>query len=65
MGYEQLPGEAWIEQKVDILIPAAMENQVTGETVGKIVLEFGSLSRARTVPRRRKPTRRSRSAASC
>ena len=31
-----MPGDAWIEQNVDILIPAAMENQVTSETVGKI-----------------------------
>ena len=36
LGYEQLPGEAWIEQDVDILIPAAMENQITGENAGKI-----------------------------
>jgi glutamate dehydrogenase (NAD(P)+) len=36
LGYEILPGDAWIEQDVDILIPAAIENQVTGETVGKI-----------------------------
>ncbi len=36
LGYEVLPGEAWIEQEVDILIPAALENQVTGETVKKI-----------------------------
>jgi glutamate dehydrogenase len=36
LGYEQLPGEAWIEQDVDILIPAAMENQITGDNVGKI-----------------------------
>ncbi len=36
LGYEFLPGEAWIEQNVDILIPAAMENQITGENVGKI-----------------------------
>lgn len=35
-GYEILSGEAWIEQDVDILIPAALENQVTGDTVGKI-----------------------------
>ena len=35
-GYELLPGDAWIEQKVDILIPAAIENQITGDTVGKI-----------------------------
>ncbi len=36
LGYEVLPGEAWIEQDVDILIPAALENQVTGENVGNI-----------------------------
>ena len=36
LGYEVLPGDAWIEQKVDILIPAAIENQITGENVGKI-----------------------------
>jgi glutamate dehydrogenase (NAD(P)+) len=36
LGYEQLPGEAWIEQEVDILIPAALENQITGENVGRI-----------------------------
>ena len=36
LGYEVLPGSAWIEQDVDILIPAALENQVTGETVRKI-----------------------------
>jgi glutamate dehydrogenase (NAD(P)+) len=32
-GYEVLPGNAWIEQDVDILIPAALENQVNAETV--------------------------------
>ncbi len=36
LGYEILPGDAWIEQDVDILIPAAIENQITGETVSKI-----------------------------
>jgi glutamate dehydrogenase len=36
LGYEQLSGEAWIEQDVDILIPAAMENQITGDNVGKV-----------------------------
>jgi len=35
-GYEVLPGEAWIEQDVDILIPAALENQVSGENASKI-----------------------------
>jgi len=36
LGYELLPGEAWIEQDVDVLMPGALENQVTGENVGKI-----------------------------
>jgi glutamate dehydrogenase (NAD(P)+) len=36
LGYEVLPGEAWIEQNVDILVPAALENQITGENVDKI-----------------------------
>jgi glutamate dehydrogenase (NAD(P)+) len=36
LGYELLPGDAWIEQSVDILIPAAIENQLTGENVGRI-----------------------------
>ena len=36
LGYEVLPGDAWIEQDVEILIPAALENQITGETVLKM-----------------------------
>jgi glutamate dehydrogenase len=36
LGYEQLPGGAWIEQDVDVLIPAAMENQITAENVTKM-----------------------------
>ena len=36
MGYEILPGEAWIEQKVDVLLPAAIENQITGDNANKI-----------------------------
>jgi glutamate dehydrogenase (NAD(P)+) len=36
IGYEILPGDAWIEQDVEILVPAAIENQVTGDTVRKI-----------------------------
>jgi glutamate dehydrogenase len=35
-GYEVLPGEAWIEQDVDLLVPAALENQVTGANAVKI-----------------------------
>jgi len=36
LGYELLPGDAWMEQEVDILIPAAIENQLTGDNIGKI-----------------------------
>ncbi len=36
LGYEVLPGEAWIKQEADILIPAALENQITAENVGDI-----------------------------
>ena len=35
-GYEMLPGDAWIEQPVEILIPSALENQISQETVGRI-----------------------------
>lgn len=35
-GYEVLDAEAWIEQEVEILIPAALENQVTGDNAPKI-----------------------------
>jgi glutamate dehydrogenase (NAD(P)+) len=36
LGYEVMDGDAWIEQDVDILIPAALENQITKDTVIKI-----------------------------
>jgi len=35
-GYEALPGNAWLEQDVDILIPAAIETQLTMDNVAKI-----------------------------
>ncbi|MDR1753881.1 MAG: Glu/Leu/Phe/Val dehydrogenase, partial [Eubacterium sp.] len=31
LGYEMLPGNAWLSEEVDILIPAALENQLTPE----------------------------------
>ncbi len=36
LGYEILPGEAWLEQEVDILVPAALENQLRTDNVHKI-----------------------------
>jgi glutamate dehydrogenase len=36
LGYERLPGEAWIEQDVDILFPCALENSITADNVSSI-----------------------------
>jgi glutamate dehydrogenase len=36
LGYEVLPGDDWISQDVELLIPSALENQITIENVGKI-----------------------------
>ncbi|MDD4270384.1 MAG: Glu/Leu/Phe/Val dehydrogenase [Pirellulaceae bacterium] len=36
LGYELLPGAAWLEQDVDLLIPAALENQITGTNAARI-----------------------------
>ncbi len=35
-GYEVLPGDEWISQEVDILLPAALENQITHQNVESI-----------------------------
>lgn len=39
LGYEVLDGSAWLEQPVEILIPAALENQITAENVEQIAPE--------------------------
>lgn len=36
LGYEVLPGDDWLSQDVDILIPAALENQITPAVFPKI-----------------------------
>lgn len=36
LGYDVLPGDDWIKQEVDILIPSALENQINEETVKNI-----------------------------
>lgn len=35
-GYEVLDGDEWLSQEVDILIPAALENQINSDTVKNI-----------------------------
>jgi glutamate dehydrogenase (NAD(P)+) len=36
LGYEVLPGDAWLEQDVDVLVPAALENQISSVNVQRI-----------------------------
>jgi len=36
LGYEILPGDAWLSQDVDVLIPAALESQITPEVFPQI-----------------------------
>jgi len=36
LGFEVLPSDAWLEQEVDLLVPAALENQITGDNANKI-----------------------------
>jgi len=36
LGYEVVPGDTWLEQEVEILIPAALENQLTADNADTI-----------------------------
>jgi glutamate dehydrogenase (NAD(P)+) len=36
IGLDILPGDAWLEQEADILMPCALENQITGENAERI-----------------------------
>jgi glutamate dehydrogenase (NAD(P)+) len=36
LGYQVLPADAWLTRPVDVLIPAATENQITGRNAGEI-----------------------------
>ena len=49
-GYEVLPGDAWLEQEVDILIPAALENQIHGENAEKIAPSVKLIAEAANGP---------------
>jgi glutamate dehydrogenase (NAD(P)+) len=35
-GYDVIPGDDWIDREVDILLPCALENQITDKNVGRI-----------------------------
>lgn len=50
LGYNVLPGEKWLEQEVDILVPAAFENQITIENVENINEKVKILAEAANGP---------------
>ncbi len=50
MGYEILPGDAWLSQDVDILIPAALENQITPAVFPQISKQVKILCEAANGP---------------
>jgi glutamate dehydrogenase (NAD(P)+) len=64
LGYERLPGDAWLEQPVDILVPAALENQVRADNVGRIHPSVRVVRGEPTGPPPRRRTSCSRTAAS-
>ena len=50
LGYDVLHGEAWLEQNVDILIPAALENQITVDNASKISKQVRIISEGANGP---------------
>ncbi len=50
LGYEQLPGEAWLAQDVDILVPAALERQITGQNVAQVSEQVRIIAEAADAP---------------
>ena len=49
-GYEVLPGDAWLEQPVDVLVPAAIENQIRGDNAARIRPEVKILAEGANGP---------------
>jgi len=50
LGYECLPGDTWIEQDVDILVPAAIENQIRTDNVERISRQVKIIAEAANGP---------------
>lgn len=49
-GYEVLPGAAWLEQDVDILIPAALENQINAQNMPNLSKRVKVIAEGATGP---------------
>ena len=50
LGYEILPGDKWLDQDVDILIPAALENQIREDNVNRISSQVKIVAEAANGP---------------
>lgn len=50
LGYEVLPGDAWLKQDVDILMPAALENQITPAVLPQISKQVSVICEAANGP---------------
>ena len=50
LGYEILPADAWLSEDVDILIPAALESQITPETFPQISKQVRIIAEAANGP---------------
>ncbi len=50
LGYERLPGEAWLSQDVDILVPAAVENQIRPDNIDRISPQVKIIAEAANGP---------------
>jgi glutamate dehydrogenase (NAD(P)+) len=50
LGYEKLAGDAWLSEEVDILIPAALENQITPQTFPQISKKVKFIAEAANGP---------------
>jgi glutamate dehydrogenase len=50
LGYECLPGDAWLEQHVDILVPAALENQIRADNIARISPQVKIIAEAANGP---------------
>ncbi len=50
LGYEVLDGGAWLEQEVDVLVPAALEHQITEDNVDRIAASVQILAEGANGP---------------
>lgn len=50
LGIECLPGDAWIKQDIDILVPAALENQIRADNVNLISPQVKIIAEAANGP---------------